>query len=50
MIAFTLRLDEDLNEQLELLAFFSRKTKTELIREAIQSALDKQPPMQDPRK
>lgn len=50
MIAFTLRLEEEMNEQLELLAFISRKAKTELIRDAIQFHLDNQPPMQDPRK
>jgi predicted DNA-binding protein len=50
MIAFTLRLEEEMNEQLELLSFISRKPKTELIREAIQIHLDSQPPMSDPRK
>jgi len=50
MIAFTLRLNEEMNEQLELLCFISRKQKTELIREAIQSLLNSQPPIKDPRK
>ncbi len=50
MIAFTLRLEEEMNEQLELLAFISRKPKTEIIRDAIQAHIDTQPKVTDPRR
>lgn len=50
MNAFTLRLDDELNEQLELLVFVQRTSKTEIIRQAILEYLDKNPTPEDPRK
>lgn len=50
MIAFTLRLDPDVDKQLELLAFVEGKTKTEIIREALNTYLLEQPEIEDPRK
>jgi predicted DNA-binding protein len=49
-VNFTLRLDEDLNEQLDLLVFVERTTKTALIREIIEEYIKKKPPVKDPRK
>ncbi len=50
MTAFTLRIDDELDEQLELLAFVERTSKTALIRTAIIQFLNKQPKVEDPRK
>ena len=50
MTAFTLRIDDEQDEQLELLAFVERTSKTALIRIAIEKFLNQQPKVQDPRK
>jgi predicted transcriptional regulator len=49
-VAFTLRLEDELDEQLELLAFVERTSKTAIIRRAIENFLAKQPKVEDPRK
>lgn len=49
-VAFTLRLDDEQDEQLELLAFVERTSKTAIIRNAIEQFLVKQPKVEDPRK
>ena len=50
MTAFTLRLEREIDEPLELLAFSGRTSKTALIRQAIEEFLAKQPKVEDPRK
>lgn len=49
-VAFTLRLEEDLDEKLEYLAFLQRTSKTALIREAVENLLKQYPEAKDPRK
>ncbi len=49
-VAFTLRLEDDQDEQLELLAFVERTSKTAIIREAITKFLADKPDVEDPRK
>lgn len=49
MIAFTLRLDEDTDKQLELIAFVQGKSKTAIIRESLDRYLALQADIKDPR-
>lgn len=50
MVAFTVRLNEEVDEKLELAAFLEDRSKSEIIREALATYLDKYNGTQDPRK
>lgn len=49
MVAFTLRLTEDMDQRLELISFLEGKTKTQLIREALMEYLKQYKNVKDPR-
>lgn len=50
MVAFTLRLDEEMDDRLELISFLEGKSKTQLIREALLEFLKDYKDVKDPRK
>ena len=49
-MAFTLRLDEKTDRNLEVIAFLEKRTKTDIIKEAVERYIKKYGPVEDPRK
>ena len=50
MVAFTLRISEEVNDKLELIAFLEKTSKTEIIRDALETHLAQYKNVKDPRK